>query len=310
MSYKRVEDVLDNGPADRTEELILVAIAENANDAGYGFPGVALIAHRARCGERHVLRLIKKIAVDGWLVTLPRAEGFGKKQTAFQLNLTKLASNVSHAAQIAHEKAKRDQKKQLRGDSHAAQIAHEKSGDISPHSQVTFEAVSGDISPLPILKNHEPSLEPSNDVAEAPVLSADKSAKVVTKSRAYTEDDVLAIWSMWPDKGGKQNGLVSIGKAISYLASMGTEEPATELKARVRTWLAWHGREVAKMREDRSYFAAPIGYAQGWFGDKQKRYQDDAAIPVPEPKLRLPDGEVVSQSAVEADGWEVMRGVG
>ncbi len=225
MSYRRVEDVLDNGPADRTEELILVAIAENANDAGYGFPGVALIAHRARCGERHVLRLIKKIAVDGWLVTLPRAEGFGKKQTAFQLNLTKLASNVPHAAQIAHQKAERAQKKQFREDSHAAQIAHEKSGDISPQSQVTFEAISGDISPLPILKNHEPSLEPS-PVADAPARALDfgenpapapppKAGPV--KSSSISEDEVESIRMAYPRKEAPEPARKAIRKQYALL---------------------------------------------------------------------------------------------
>ena len=67
MSYKVVAAVLDNGPADAIETLVLVAIAENANDAGYSFPGVATIARRSRRGERQVLRLIKKMAEEGWL---------------------------------------------------------------------------------------------------------------------------------------------------------------------------------------------------------------------------------------------------
>jgi hypothetical protein len=49
--------------------------------------------------------------------------------------------------------------------------------------------------------------------------------------------------------------------------------------------------------------------AQNWFGDEHKRYLDDAAIPRPEPKLVLPTGEIVPQSAVEDDGWKVMKGV-
>ena len=165
MSYKIVEMVLDNGPANRTEGFVLVAIAENANDSGYGFPGVALIAERARCCERHTLRLIKKMTMDGWVVSLPRAEGFGRKQNAYQLNLTKLASNVSRATQIADERDKRSQRRQLREYSHGPRIADETSSDILRLSQVTFHPVSGDISPRPILKNHEPSIEPSRSVA-------------------------------------------------------------------------------------------------------------------------------------------------
>ena len=76
--------------------------------------------------------------------------------------MTKLASNVSQAAQIALEKQKYAQRRRLKEDSHAVKVSHEISDDISPQSQVTFETVSGDISPLSILKNHEPSLEPSH----------------------------------------------------------------------------------------------------------------------------------------------------
>ena len=61
MSYIVVEKVLDNGPADRTETHLLVAIAENADDEGYAWPGIEKIAHRTRCCKRHAIRLIKKL---------------------------------------------------------------------------------------------------------------------------------------------------------------------------------------------------------------------------------------------------------
>src|ERR1035437_11203565 len=84
-----------------------------------------------------------------------------KSHRTFCPNLT------GHAAQIADEKNKRAQRNRLRENSHAAQIADEISPDILPQSHRTFCPVSPDISPLPILKNHEPSLEPSH-AADAP----------------------------------------------------------------------------------------------------------------------------------------------
>lgn len=128
------------------------------------------------------------------------------------------------------------------------------------------------------------------------------SPGVSCKSK-YSEDDVLSIWALWPVKSGRQEGLRSIRKALAQRASSGIENPVEDLKARVVTWLAWHARQMAS-----GDFVAPIGYAQGWFGDKQRRYLDDAATPPPETLLQI-GGAVVPQSSVEAQGWQVIRGV-
>ncbi len=80
-------------------------------------------------------------------------------------------------------------------------------------------------------------------------------------------------------------------------------DPVVDLTARVKTWLAWHARESAKG------FVPAVGYAQGWFGKKQRRYLDDAATPPAEPKAILPTGEAVPLSATERDGWQTIRAV-
>lgn len=82
MSYKVVELVFDYGPSDAIEKLLLVATAENADDAGYSWPGLEKLAHRSCRIRRHVIRLIKDLEVHGWITSYPRAEGFGKKRNA------------------------------------------------------------------------------------------------------------------------------------------------------------------------------------------------------------------------------------
>lgn len=203
MSFEVIKKVLDNGPADRTETLLLVAIAEHANDDGYAWPGVEKIAHRTRCCKRQAIRLIKKLSLDGWIVTLPKSAGEGKKGTAYQFNLTKIAGRESHDIQIALEKAVRDENKRRKSKSGDIQIAHEKLGDISGHSQVTFpksqvtfEPFSGDISPFPILKNRqgtvieEPSEEPSLALTSVEVPAGDFQ---------LTENDPLLPKKKTPD---------------------------------------------------------------------------------------------------------------
>jgi len=146
-------------------------------------------------------------------------------------------------------------------------------------------------------QNHEPS---------APALAGD-SHPIRLNGERYTpsDEDAESIWKLWPNRNGKQEGLKSIKKALVQLSTAGASNPVTDLASRVRAWLAWYAREKAS-----GEFVPEIGYAQGWFGDKQRRYLDEAATPVPEPKLRLPSGDVVSQAMVEADGWEVVRGLG
>ncbi len=182
MSYQGVEAVLDNGPADTTEAMVMLCIAERANEArpGYAYPGIAEIARRARIHQRHVIRVVDKLAKDGWLVKLPKAEGEGKQRgkfTAYQLDMAKLSSNGSRAAQIAHEKARAEERRRLKEESHAAQIAHEKSGDIAVGSQVTFEPESDDILRFPILKNQGTTEPASADASERVIICGDLEAQ-------------------------------------------------------------------------------------------------------------------------------------
>jgi hypothetical protein len=203
MSFEVVEKVLDNGPADRTETLLLVAIAEHADDDGYAWPGVEKIAHRTRCCKRQAIRLIKKLSLDGWIVTLPKSAGESKKVTAYQFNLTKIADRESHDVQIAREKASREENKLRKSKSGDIQIAPEKSGDISGHSQVTFpksqvtfEPFSGDISRFPILKNRQ------GTVIEEPSLAL-TSVEVHAEDFQLTEMDSFLSKKKTPDPRNK-----------------------------------------------------------------------------------------------------------
>ncbi len=73
MSGKLVGEVLDAAPSDLAARavLVLVAIAENANDdTRTGWPGRDLIARRARCTPRHVDEIIAGLEERGCLQRL------------------------------------------------------------------------------------------------------------------------------------------------------------------------------------------------------------------------------------------------
>ena len=59
MSYRVVAAVLDFGPPDPMEALLLIAIAEYGNDLGYAWPGVEKLSRRCRRSYRQTLRLIQ-----------------------------------------------------------------------------------------------------------------------------------------------------------------------------------------------------------------------------------------------------------
>jgi hypothetical protein len=69
MSIKIMADVWKRGPEDQASLLVLLAMADIANDDGELWPSVATIADKARMSERNARRIIRQLEVDGWLST-------------------------------------------------------------------------------------------------------------------------------------------------------------------------------------------------------------------------------------------------
>jgi hypothetical protein len=67
MSIKIMSMVWDDGPNDKAEVLILLAIADFCNDAGECWPAVSTIAGKARMSERGAQKIIARLVDAGWL---------------------------------------------------------------------------------------------------------------------------------------------------------------------------------------------------------------------------------------------------
>lgn len=65
MSIKVMNYVWDHSDAQGTELLCLLAIADNANDDGEAFPGIARIAKKCRVGERAIQKVLRKLQDSG-----------------------------------------------------------------------------------------------------------------------------------------------------------------------------------------------------------------------------------------------------
>lgn len=65
MSIKVMNYIWDHSDAQGTELLCLLAIADNANDDGEAFPGIARIAKKCRVGERAIQKVLRKLQDSG-----------------------------------------------------------------------------------------------------------------------------------------------------------------------------------------------------------------------------------------------------
>ena len=61
--------VWQHGPKEATERLVLLALADHANDDGVAYPSVAGIAEKACCTERGARGILRRLEAGGWLVT-------------------------------------------------------------------------------------------------------------------------------------------------------------------------------------------------------------------------------------------------
>jgi DNA-binding MarR family transcriptional regulator len=65
MSIKIMSMIWENGPDDRGELLVLLALADFADDRGRCWPSIATIARRARMTARSAQRILRKLEADG-----------------------------------------------------------------------------------------------------------------------------------------------------------------------------------------------------------------------------------------------------
>lgn len=87
------------GPKNPARKLVMVALADNANDYGICWPGYALIAHKSSVSVRTTMRTIEALVAENWISVEKRAVQKINKKTKknrpghlnrYQINLAKL----------------------------------------------------------------------------------------------------------------------------------------------------------------------------------------------------------------------------
>lgn len=76
MSNRWLTFHFENGHTQINKRMVLLTIADIADDAGYAYPSVATIAKRSCLSVRQVRRLLRELEAEGWLRTV---ENRGRK---------------------------------------------------------------------------------------------------------------------------------------------------------------------------------------------------------------------------------------
>ena len=68
--------------------LVLLALADHANEEGYAYPGIPLLAREARMSQRHTRRCLNELVTSGELDVLPKQAPSGR--TLYRICLDQL----------------------------------------------------------------------------------------------------------------------------------------------------------------------------------------------------------------------------
>jgi hypothetical protein len=81
--------------------LLLLALADHANDEGFAWPGIPLLAQKARLSQRHTRRCLSQLVGSGELEILPNQAPSGR--ALYRIRLEKLESAILSAGTSASD---------------------------------------------------------------------------------------------------------------------------------------------------------------------------------------------------------------
>ena len=145
MSIRIMTAIWDYGPTDIYERMLLLAIADHANDEGtHAFPSMASLAKKCSMCGRQVIYKLNQLESDGWLSV---SHQYGGRTNCYQINVKKLCA--PHALTNSTVSAP-----------HALSYVHPVHLDSAPHALTIKEEESS--------YNHEENHQ--NPIVEGAVL--------------------------------------------------------------------------------------------------------------------------------------------
>jgi len=77
MAIRIMTKVWDDGPDDRNETMVLLALADHANDEGYCYPGLDRLQQRCRLSRQGLCNIIDRLEQKGWIKKKSGGQGPG-----------------------------------------------------------------------------------------------------------------------------------------------------------------------------------------------------------------------------------------
>lgn len=94
MSIHIMNAVWEHGPQDLPARMLLLAIADNANERGEAFPSIAVLERKACLSKSSVIRTLRRLTLEGWLAIRRREaapESYGRARgNLYVISLAKL----------------------------------------------------------------------------------------------------------------------------------------------------------------------------------------------------------------------------
>ena len=85
MSVKLMSRVWDDAPVEGSELLLMLALADSANDEGVCWPSQETLSRKTRINKRHVQRLLSRLAAAGMIEVSPRFAGGSQTSNSYRI---------------------------------------------------------------------------------------------------------------------------------------------------------------------------------------------------------------------------------
>lgn len=141
MSIKVMNAVWEHSPAKGSELLLLLALADSANDSGLAYPSVTTLAQKIRMGKRNTQYLLKKLEADG-LIAIGKGAGLPTTRGAtnrYRLLLPDPQLPMFSPAEIPEKVIHRGAK------AIAPQKAENTGANFAPHTQENADGVQNGV---------------------------------------------------------------------------------------------------------------------------------------------------------------------
>jgi hypothetical protein len=95
------------GPQDMAQHSMMIALADNADDEGVGWPGDDYLAQKSRMSVRNLVRVREQLELDGWIAVSRRArvmrDGKLVNGNLYQMNMPRLETAAALARKARQE---------------------------------------------------------------------------------------------------------------------------------------------------------------------------------------------------------------